>query len=134
MAARWHRSSSTRRHSALACCNRLHRGGEVLFILRNARLDAPWEQVPRKTLSIVSRAIDSLTTTQGVGDLYRIFAASQRDGVDFNLAYIPSSFRPHPEHQFETPYMRELFAFGKNAAARGYDWHKHPPGYERPDK
>ena len=106
----------------------------VLFILRNARLDAPWEQVPRKTLSIVSRAIDSLTTTQGVGDLYRIFAASQRDGVDFNLAYIPSSFRPHPERQFETPYMRELFAFGKNAAARGYDWHKHPPGYERPDK
>ena len=61
----------------------------VLYIIRNARLDSPWENVPRKTMSIATRAIGSLTTTQGVGDLYRIFATTQRDGVEFNLAYIP---------------------------------------------
>jgi hypothetical protein len=106
----------------------------VLYILRNARLDAPWEHVPRKTMSIAARAIGSLTTTQGIGDLYRIFAATQRDGVEFNLAYIPSSFRPHPDEQFDTGYMRELFAFGKNAAARVYTWQASPPGFERPVK
>ncbi len=104
----------------------------VLYILRNARLDSPWEHVPRKTMSIAARAIGSLTTTQGVGDLYRIFAATQRDGVEFNLAYIPSSFRPHPDEQFDNGYMRELFAFGENAAAGSYAWQKSPPGFERP--
>ena len=103
----------------------------VLYIIRNARLDSPWEHVPRKTMSIASRAIGSLTTTQGVGDLYRIFAATERDGVEFNLAYIPPTFRPHPDQEFDTSYMRELFAFGKSAAQVGYNWEKVPPGFER---
>ena len=104
----------------------------VLYIIRNARLDAPWENVPRKTMSIAARAIASLTTTQGVGDLYRIFVATERDGVEFNLAYIPPTFRPHGEEQFDTAYMRELYAFGKKLAESGYNWEKFPPGYERP--
>jgi hypothetical protein len=104
----------------------------VLYILRNARLDAPWEHVPRKTMSIATRAIGSLTTTQGIGDLYRIYASTQRDGVEFNLAYIPSSFRPHPDEQFDTAYMRELFAFGKKAGAGDYAWQKSPPGFDKP--
>lgn len=106
----------------------------VLYIIRNARLDSPWEHVPRKTMPIAARAIGSLTTTQGVGDLYRIFATAQRDGVEFNLAYIPPTFRPHPKEQFDTAYMQELYALGKQLAERGYDWQKFPPGYERPVK
>jgi hypothetical protein len=43
--------------------------------------------------SIAARAVASLITTQGVGDLYRIDAIAQRDRVDFNLAYIPASLR-----------------------------------------
>lgn len=104
----------------------------VLYIIRNARLDSSWEQVPRKTMPIATRAIGALTTTQGIGDLYRIFAASQRDGVEFNLAYIPPSFQAHGEEQFDTAYMRDLFALGKKLAQAGYDWQKFPPGYERP--
>jgi|tagenome__1003787_1003787.scaffolds.fasta_scaffold20826188_2 hypothetical protein len=104
----------------------------VLYILRNARLDAPWEHVPRKTMSIATRAIGSLTTTQGIGDLYRIYASTQRDGVEFNLAYIPPSFRQHPDEEFDTEYMRELFAFGKNAGAGDYAWQKSPPGFDKP--
>ena len=104
----------------------------VLYIIRNARLDSPWEHVPRKTMPIAARAIGSLTTTQGVGDLYRIFATTQRDGVEFNLAYIPPTFRPHPKEQFDTAYMQELYALGKQLAQRGYEWQKFPPGYERP--
>jgi predicted acylesterase/phospholipase RssA len=104
----------------------------VLYVIRNARLDATWENVPRKTLSIATRAIDSLTTTQGIGDLYRIFATTQRDGVEFNLAYIPPTFRQHPDEQFETAYMRELYDLGRQLAQSGYPWLKFPPGYDRP--
>ena len=104
----------------------------ILYIIRNARLDSPWQNVPRKTMPIAARAIGSLTTTQGVGDLYRIFTTTQRDRVEFNLAYISPTFRPHGKEQFDTAYMRELYASGKKLAQAGYSWEKFPPGYERP--
>jgi hypothetical protein len=106
----------------------------VLYILRNARLDSEWANVPRKTMPIAARAIGSLTAMQGMGDLYRIFATSQRDNVEFNLAYIPLSFRTQRREQFDTSYMRQLYATGMQLAAAGYQWQKSPPGFERPSR
>ncbi len=104
----------------------------VVYIIRNARLDADWASVERRTLSITARAIGSLTRTQGIGDLYRIFVTTQKDGMDFNLAFIPPSFNvPHKE-EFDTNYMRELYATGRQMAQAGYQWQKYPPGYEAP--
>ena len=81
-------------------------------------------------MSIAARAIGSLTRTQGIGDLYRIYAMTQRDGIDFNLTFIPQTFNtPHLE-EFDTNYMRELYATGKQLAVGGYQWHKYPPGFE----
>lgn len=99
-----------------------------LYIIRNARLDPDWAEVERRTLSIASRAITSLIHTQGIGDLYKIYAQTQRDGIDFNLAYIPESFdAPHKE-EFDTEYMRQLFQVGYDLAVKGYQWGKLPPG------
>lgn len=99
-----------------------------LFVIRNARLDPDWAEVERQTLSIASRAITSLIQTQGVGDLYKIYATAQRDGIDYNLAYIPKSFyAPHKE-DFDTDYMTKLFSAGYDLAAKGYSWQKEPPG------
>jgi predicted acylesterase/phospholipase RssA len=100
------------------------------FIIRNSRLDPDWAEVERRALSISGRAISSLINSQGIGDLYRIYATTQRDKVDFNLAYIPREFdAPHPQ-EFDTEYMRKLFAFAYDRAARGYPWAKLPPGLE----
>lgn len=100
------------------------------FIIRNSRLDPDWAEVERRTLSITGRAISSLIHSQGIGDLYRIYVTTQRDRVDFNLAYIPKEFdAPHPE-EFDTEYMRQLFAFAYDRAARGYPWAKLPPGLD----
>ena len=104
----------------------------VAYIIRNARLDADWATTERRTMTIAMRAIDSLTRTQGIGDLYRVYATTQRDGVDFNLTYIPPTFTvPHNE-MFDTAYMKALYDVGLNAAKAGYSWEKYPPGFDAP--
>jgi predicted acylesterase/phospholipase RssA len=106
----------------------------VAYIIRNSRLDAEWAQVERQTLGISGRAISSLINAQGIGDLYRIYTVTRRDRVDFNLAYIPQEFAaPHPG-EFDTEYMRSLYAFAYGKAARGYAWAKTPPGLSEADE
>jgi predicted acylesterase/phospholipase RssA len=102
----------------------------ALYLIRNARPDAEWANVKRRTLPIASRAVGSLIRTQGIGDLYRIFVTSRRDGLDYNLAFIPSDFKTPRRAPFDTGYMRELYALGRDLAAKGYDWRKSPPGYD----
>ena len=104
----------------------------VLYIIRNARLDADWASTERRTMSIAMRSIDSMIRTQGIGDLYRVYATSERDGIDFNLTYIPPTFdTPHRE-QFGTAYMQSLYKVALDAAKAGPKWEKHPPGFKTP--
>jgi hypothetical protein len=100
-----------------------------LYVIRNARLDPDWAQVERRTMSIAGRAISSLIQTQGIGDLYKIYLVTKRDGVDFNLAYIPETFNAPHKQDFDTEYMSKLFDVGYKLAVNGYPWDKTPPGY-----
>ena len=104
-----------------------------VYIIRNARLDPDWAQVERRTLSIAGRAIASLIQTQGVGDLYRIYVAARRDGLDYNLAYIPETFTTPLREPFDGAYMRELFGVGRDLGGAGYRWAKVPPGWTAPE-
>ena len=99
------------------------------YVIRNSRLDPDWAQVERRAMSIAARAISSLIQTQGLGDLYRIYLTTQRDGVDFNLAYIPASFNAPHQEEFDTEFMRQLYALGYDMAVKGYPWQKAPPGF-----
>ncbi len=100
-----------------------------IYVIRNARLDPDWAQVERQTMDIAGRAVTSLIHSQGIGDLYTIYASTQRDGVDFNLAFIPASFNaPHPE-EFDNEYMRKLYDVGYDMASKGFPWAKTPPGF-----
>ncbi|MBW2327995.1 MAG: hypothetical protein JRF45_16350 [Deltaproteobacteria bacterium] len=56
-----------------------------------------------------------------IGDLYRIYLSAQRDGMDYNVAFIPSDFN-----------MGKLFDLGYKMAQNGYPWEKAPPGFETP--
>jgi hypothetical protein len=100
-----------------------------MYVIRNARLDPDWQEVKRRTLVIVGRSVSSLIKTQGIGDLSHIYLITQRDGVDFNLAYIPSEFTTKPKSPFDTTYMRALYEVGRSEAVSGSEWKKHPPGY-----
>ena len=77
--------------------------------------------------------MSSLIRTQGIGDLYRIYQTTLKDGMDFNLAYIPGDFDEVSEEQFDPDYMRKLFQVGYERAASGYPWEKLPPQMEGAD-
>jgi len=98
-----------------------------LYLIRNARLDPEWAEVERKTLPIAFQAISTLIQYQGIGDLYRIYTVTQRDGVDFNLAYIPPTFKTPHREEFDTDYMRALYDVGYGLSEKGYGWTKKPP-------
>ncbi|MGH8694035.1 MAG: patatin family protein, partial [Burkholderiales bacterium] len=100
----------------------------TLYVIRNTKLAPNWSDVERSTLTIIGRSITSLILTQGIGDLYRIYSISQRDGVDFNLGFIPGSFEAPHKEEFDTEYMRALYKLGYDQAAKGYPWEKRPPG------
>ena len=101
----------------------------IAYVIRNSKLNSPWEDVPRQTLSIAGRSISMLIASNGVGDMYRIYATTQRDGVDFNLAYIDRDFTMEYVGPFDPRYMVPLFQYGHDLGQRGYPWKKVPPGF-----
>ena len=104
-------------------------GEPKVYVIRNAFLDPDYRGVKRSVFPIASRSIDALIRTQGIGDLYQIFALCKRDGNGFNLAYIPSEFTAKPAEDFDPVYMQKLFDLGYELALKGYDWQKQPPGF-----
>ncbi|MBR0659465.1 patatin-like phospholipase family protein [Neoroseomonas oryzicola] len=97
------------------------------YILRNGRLDPDWASVDRRTLTIAGRAISTMIAASGLNDVLRIYNSCQRDGVDYNLAFIGRDFTATYTQPFEQTYMRELFNFAFERARQGYDWAKQPP-------
>jgi len=98
-----------------------------IYAIVNARLDPEWGEVERRTLPITFQAIDTLIQYQTMGDLYRIYTITRRDGTDFNLAYIPDDFHATHTVDFDPTYMRKLYDYGFEKAASGYKWMKEPP-------
>ena len=100
------------------------------YIIRNALLDSRWKTVEPKIIPIAGRSIGSLLRTQGFGDLYRLYLFALRDGLDYNLAYIPDHFTQKPKEMFDPEYMGKLYELGYWSAKSGYPWLKGPPGFE----
>ena len=96
------------------------------WVIRNGRLDPEWASVDRRTLGIVGRAITAMIATSGFNDVWRIYTAAERDGIDFNLAYIGRDFTVAYDKPFDPTYMRPLFEYGRERALRGDAWVKRP--------
>ena len=101
-----------------------------LYIIRNAQVAPEYESIKPHIWSIGPRAMTSMTKFQGMGDLYRIYVLAQRDGIDYNLAFIPLDFKTKRNSEFDTKYMNEEFELAYNLARSGYRWSKYPPGFE----
>jgi predicted acylesterase/phospholipase RssA len=97
------------------------------FVIRNGRLDPQWADTRRSTLGIASRAISTMIAASGMNDVLRMYNTTQRDGVDFNLAFIGPDFTKDLPAPFDQGYMRALFDYGYQREIGGKAWVKQPP-------
>ncbi len=105
-----------------------------IYILTTSYVSPIRQQVKDNLIDIGKRSLETLESAVYNGDIYRLYAFAKRRNLDFNLAYIPVDFKPHPKEYFDPKEMQRLFKCGYDDAANGYKWHKTPPGYGAEDE
>ena len=100
--------------------------------LIDSKLDPDYAASERRTLSIAGRAISTMLAGSGRNDVVRTYFISQRDKVDYNLAYIGADFTAPKAGEFDQSYMRALYNYGNRQVLSGQAWHKTPPGLDKP--
>jgi len=98
-----------------------------IYIVKNGKLTPEYEAVPSNTLAISARSVFTLTKSQSIGDINRIYAMAQRDGAEFRLASIPPSFNIPSTQIFDPYYMKALFQEGYKLGREGDPWTSTPP-------
>ena len=98
-----------------------------IYIVKNGKLTPEYEAVASNTLAISARSVFTLTKSQSIGDINRIYAMAQRDGAEFRLASIPASFSVPSSQIFDPAYMKALFAEGYKLGSQGEPWVMTPP-------
>lgn len=105
-------------------------GSPNVYVIRNAFLSPKYQQVEPRSVAIVFRSLEALIRTQGMGDIYRIYLQSQKDGLNFRLAYIPPEFDMKSNEAFDPEFMTQLFRLGRQMGRDGTVWSEIPPGFE----
>jgi predicted acylesterase/phospholipase RssA len=100
----------------------------TLYVIRNGKVTPEWSAVKPRLASIAGKSISSLIKTQGIGDLYRMYANAKRDGIAFNAIWVPVSFTMKEQEPFEQGYMRALFNLGYEMGKNGIPWLNLPRG------
>jgi len=100
-----------------------------VYVIMNNSLEKRYEPVELGVLSIAGKAVSSLIGGSGVGDIYKIFAITQRNGIDMQLLWVPRSFDLLPEEPFDRAYMQALYALGHEIGLNGDDWSDRPPNF-----
>ncbi|SEN94356.1 hypothetical protein SAMN02990966_00623 [Rhodospirillales bacterium URHD0017] len=72
------------------------------YINRNARLDPDYAMAERQTISLAGRAINTMLAMSGKNDVLRVYFIAQRDGVDYNLAFIGPDFDVQKKEEIRT--------------------------------
>lgn len=98
-----------------------------IYVVKNGKLGPEYEAVAANTLSISARSLFTLTKSQSIGDINRIYATAVRDGAEFRLTSIPDRFNRVAKQPFDPAYMKELFALGVEMGRSGDPWARTPP-------
>lgn len=101
-----------------------------IYIVQNMQSVPGYVPVKPQLISIAQKAIRGLLNNHSVGDLYRIYTIAKREGIEFNLVYIPADFTPRQKEIFDPRVMMELFDLGYRMAQSEDFWLKYPPGYQ----
>jgi hypothetical protein len=104
-------------------------GQEDVFIIHNGQLLPTPEITARSLRSIALRSFESASKSAVVGDLFRIYAVTQREQSGFQWVTIPERVELAGDEMFDPVKMRELYDLGYQAAAAGPAWSTEPPGF-----
>ena len=99
-----------------------HKDPTTVLVIRNAKIDPEWVPVEAKVIALAGRSLSSLIRTQGIGDLEEIILAAERDGLGFEMAYIPGDFNEKATEGFDPVYMKKLFDLGYQNVLDGKAW------------
>jgi hypothetical protein len=106
-----------------------------LYVLRNGKIAPQYAEQQLSLFGLTSRSLETFTKYQGLGDLYRLYIASLRDGIDFNVVYIPDSFDAESKQLFDPAYMSKLYDVGYSLGMHAdAAWQKKPPGVDYEDE
>jgi predicted patatin/cPLA2 family phospholipase len=85
-----------------------------IYIVRNGRLDLPYQTLKDKGVQLLGRSVQSLTLNQNRGDLYRILYFSEKHNFDAKFTYVSEDFTKvkSTKKMFDQDYMQALYNYG----------------------
>ena len=101
-----------------------------IFILRSGQIRHHYKPVDLKIFSIAGKALGSLTSTQAIGDLYRIYVIAQNLKIDYNYGSVPDEYVSNPKEPFDPDDLKRLYDLGYKMAVSGFPWNKYPPFFK----
>lgn len=103
--------------------------GANVYAIVNNRLNRPYQPVESGVFNIAGKALSTLIAGSVTGDLYRLYARTQKQSSAFSATWIPNEFGEVMTEMFERKYMRKLYEFGFQAGVSGNAWQTTPPDY-----
>lgn len=100
-----------------------------LYMIRNSKILPEHDPVDMKLTEIAGISASMLIRSQGNANINETYEATQRDDVNFHLAYIPPDFDEVAAEAFDPVYMKKLYDLAFEQARNGYPWSDHPPWY-----
>ncbi|MGH1418405.1 MAG: patatin-like phospholipase family protein [Hyphomicrobiaceae bacterium] len=99
-----------------------------LYIIMNNQLSPKWTATKATATEIARRSLSTLTKQQAISDLYKVYVEAKNNGIGYNIASVPKSFKLASKEPFDRDYMRALFEVGRGLGRNGYRWMRKPPG------
>jgi hypothetical protein len=99
-----------------------------VYVIVNNNLLPPYQSLRPRVTAIGGAAVSSLIRGSAIGDVYRLHAIAQRDGIGFHVTAIPAEIPcPDPTEDFDRAFMHCLFDFGGRLFDSGDLWSDAPP-------
>ena len=99
-----------------------------VFVIHNGQLGPVRAPTRRTVRSIASRVLETAGKAGVIGDLFRIYTISRREGADFHWVTIPHGVETAGSEFFDPERMTQLYDVGYREALAGPAWSTDLPG------